>query len=164
MGAYMTVRQATLADLECVLRIYSQARAFMREQGNASQWAGGYPDESLLREDIRQHRLYLCVDDREILGVFCYFYGDDPTYAYIENGAWLNDRPYGVIHRIAVAVHGKGVAKFCFDYAFSRCRNLKIDTHADNFPMQKLLVKNGFAKCGTIYLENGDPRIAYQKI
>ncbi len=158
----MTVRLATSTDLDRVLQIYDGARAFMREQGNATQWAGGYPDRELLQEDIVQKRLHLCVDGEEILGVFCYFLGDDPTYAYIE-GAWLNDRPYGVIHRIAVAVHGKGVAKACFDYAFANCQNLKIDTHADNFPMQKSLAKNGFVKCGTIYLANGAPRIAYQK-
>ena len=28
--------------------------------------------------------------------------------------------------------------------------------------MQRQLEKNGFAKCGTIYLENGDSRTAYQ--
>ena len=159
----MTVREAALKDLPRILEIYDHARAFMREQGNASQWGNGYPSESLLREDIEQKRLYLCVDGEALLGVFCYFYGDDPTYAYIENGDWLNTAQYGVIHRIAVAEHGKGVAKFCFDYAFARCQNLKIDTHADNLPMQKSLLKNGFVRCGTIYLENGDPRIAYQK-
>ena len=159
----MTFRLATLSDLDRVLQIYESARAFMREQGNASQWAGGYPQRTLLQEDVAKGRLYLCVDEDDILGVFCYFFGDDPTYAHID-GAWLNDRPYGVIHRIAVAVHGRGVAKACFDYAFAKCQNLKIDTHADNFPMQKSLAKNGFVKCGTIYLENGDPRIAYQKI
>ena len=135
----------------------------MRAQGNASQWGNGHPSETLLREDIAQQRLYLCVENEAILGVFCYFFGDDPTYAYVEGGTWLNEAPYGVIHRIAVDVHGKGVAKFCFDYAFSRCQNLKIDTHADNLPMQSALNKNGFIRCGTIYLANGDPRIAYQK-
>lgn len=29
--------------------------------------------------------------------------------------------------------------------------------------MQKTLIKNGYRVCGTIYLENGDERIAFQK-
>ncbi|HNZ83431.1 MAG TPA: GNAT family N-acetyltransferase, partial [Sedimentibacter sp.] len=48
-------------------------------------------------------------------------------------------------------------------WCFEKCRNLKIDTHRDNIPMQNLLNKNGFIRCGIIYLENGDERIAYQK-
>jgi RimJ/RimL family protein N-acetyltransferase len=41
--------------------------------------------------------------------------------------------------------------------------NIRIDTHRDNAIMQHLLEKNGFVKCGIIYVEDGSPRIAYQK-
>jgi hypothetical protein len=30
--------------------------------------------------------------------------------------------------------------------------------------MQNLLIKNGFSKCGIIYLEDGAERLAFQKI
>lgn len=159
----MTIREAAIPDLPQILQIYEHARAYMREQGNLHQWTNGYPGENVLREDIALHRLYLCVDDEEILGVFCYFFGEDPTYRCIEDGAWLNDRPYGVIHRIAVAGHRKGIASFCFSHCYSLCRNLKIDTHEDNIPMRRSLAKNGFSRCGIIHLENGDPRIAFQR-
>ena len=35
--------------------------------------------------------------DREgqVVGVFCFIEGEDPNYARIEDGVWLNDRPYG---------------------------------------------------------------------
>ena len=39
----------------------------------------------------------------------------------------------------------------------------QIDTHKDNIPMQRVLLRNGFVYCGIIHLENGDERIAYQK-
>lgn len=159
----MKIEKATLASLETVLEIYADARAYMREHGNAEQWSGGYPSESILRADIERGNLYLCTEGEEILGVFCYFEGEDPTYGRIDGGAWLNDKPYGVIHRIAVAKHQRGVASFCFDACLARCHNLKIDTHKDNYPMQRSLEKNGFTRCGIIYLENGDERIAYQK-
>lgn len=159
----MQIISAGKEHLDKILEIYESARAYMRENGNRFQWAGGYPSRELLERDIECGQLYLCTEENEICGVFCYFEGEDPTYQNIYEGAWLNDRPYGVIHRIAVARHCRGVASFCFSHCFSRCQNLKIDTHADNLPMQKALAKNGFSRCGIIYLENGDPRIAYQK-
>ncbi|MBQ8276780.1 MAG: GNAT family N-acetyltransferase [Clostridia bacterium] len=167
MNPSLSIRPAVPADLPTVMQIYACARQYMRTQGNPTQWAGGYPPEALIREDIAQGYCHLCCDaeNGEILGVFCFFIGEDPTYRRIEDGAWLNDAPYGVIHRIAVGenAHRRGVASFCFAYAFERCGNVKIDTHLDNLPMQRSLEKNGFVRCGTIHLANGDPRIAYQK-
>lgn len=163
MNTNLTIRKATYADLPALMVIYDHARTYMREQGNKHQWDGGYPQITVIEEDISLGRLHICMDGEEIAGVFCFFKGNDPTYANIYDGAWLNDAPYGVIHRIAVAKHGVGVASFCFDYAFKACGNVKIDTHRDNIPMQNALQKNGFSRCGIIYLQSGDPRIAYQK-
>ncbi len=160
----MKIRVATENDLTTILQIYDGARAYMRENGNAEQWGGGYPGEALVRADIASGICRVCEDEGEIVGVFVCFAGEDPTYRVIYDGAWLNDRPYAVIHRIAVASHRRGVASFCFDYGFSLCRNLKIDTHRDNIPMQRSLSKNGFSYCGVILLENGEERLAYQKI
>ena len=159
----MEIRKATLADFETVKRIYADARRFMKEQGNPDQWGDRHPPVELLREDIEVGRLYLCVEGEEILGSFFFQVGDDPTYRVIHNGKWLNDAPYGVIHRIAVAKQGRGVASVCFDFALSQCKNVKIDTHKDNIPMQRALEKKGFSYCGIIYIASGDERIAYQK-
>lgn len=158
----MKIRKATLDELDPIMEIYDGARAYMREQNNPTQWGGGYPSRALIQADMEKGCCYVCEEDGELLGVFYYAEEADPTYVSID-GAWLNDRPYGVMHRIAVAARGRGVASFCFDACFSRCKNLKIDTHSDNIPMQRALEKNGFVRCGIIYLENGDPRFAYQK-
>ena len=160
----MNVRHAKRDELTTILSIYEQARTYMREQGNPTQWSGGYPDEAILKDDISKNQLYVCEEEGVILGVFCYFFGNDPTYLRIFDGNWLNDAPYGVLHRIAVSAHRKGVASFCFDFCFSKCQNLKIDTHRDNVPMQKSLVKNGFSYCGIIHVEDGTPRFAYDRI
>ena len=159
----MEICRAGVEQLPEILKIYENARRFMRENGNREQWQGGYPGEALLRADIEKGQLYLCMEGDEILGVFCYFEGVDPTYVRIYEGAWLNDRPYGVIHRIAVAAHQRGVATFCYAHCLALCKNLKIDTHRENYPMQHSLQKNGFTRCGIIYLESGDERIAFQK-
>ena len=159
----MTIRAARAAELGRILEIYADARKFMRENGNPDQWGEGYPPEELIREDVTGGRSYVCEEDGEILGVFYYAEGNDPTYEVIADGAWQNDAPYGVIHRIAVSAHGRGVAAACFAYAFARCGNVKIDTHENNLAMQRALAKNGFVRCGIIHLPDGSPRIAYQK-
>ena len=99
------------------------------------------------------------------MGVFTYIYGeDDPTYSQIQEGQWLNDDPYGVLHSVAAGVSGKGVGAFMLDWALENSGNVRIDTHEDNKPMQNLLIKKDFKYCGIIYLENGDPRRAFQCI
>ena len=161
----MEIVRAEKKHIPEIEEIYSAARRFMRDSGNMHQWVNGYPSRDIICEDIENGRLYLCVEGAEILCVFCYFFGDDPTYARIYEGAWKNAGKYGVIHRIAVSerAHGKGVTAFCFDWCFDRCKSLKIDTHRDNIPMQKALRKNGFEYCGIIYLASGDERLAYQR-
>lgn len=159
----MHIRTAKWEELPRIEEIYAAARAFMREQGNPNQWKTHHPAHELIVGDIEAERLFVCEEEGEILGVFYFAVGEDPTYRVIEDGAWLSDEPYGVIHRIAVAARGRGVAAFCFDHCFSICPNLRIDTHRDNLPMQRALEKNGFARCGIIYLENGEERVAYQK-
>lgn len=159
----MNIRKAKREELTRIEEIYAAARVFMREQGNPDQWKNQYPTRELIAQDIEKERLYACEQDGEILGVFYFALGEDPTYLLIEDGKWLSDDPYGVIHRIAVAARGRGVAAFCFEHCFSICPNIRIDTHRDNLPMQRALQKNGFVRCGIIHLENGEERIAYQK-
>ena len=158
----MKIRLAQMSELPLIMQIYADARAYMRANGNMEQWKGGLPTEETVRLDIESGYCHLCVEDDEILGVFAFLAGPDPTYLEID-GAWQNGDDYYVIHRVAVAKHQRGVASFCFDYCYERQKNLKIDTHRDNLPMQRALEKNGFIHCGTIRLANGDPRMAYQK-
>ena len=42
--------------------------------------------------------------------------------------------------------------------------SLRCDTHADNATMQHTLEKNGYIRCGTIYLADGAPRIGYERV
>ncbi len=158
----MKIRQANSNDLDAIMDIYEQARRFMRQQGNLNQWANGYPQKELMEKDIRNSNCYVCIIEEQIVGVFCYFQTPDPTYTNIYEGSWLNDEPYGVIHRIATVCHRRGIANACYEYALSKCPNLRIDTHHDNHPMQRSLEKYGFHRCGIIYLSDGNPRIAYQ--
>ena len=156
------IQKATMAQLPEILALYAKARIFMAQNGNPDQWGTNYPPEEMIRRDIETGKSYVNLKGGKLCAVFYFAVEEDPTYGYIA-GAWLNSRPYGVIHRIAVGESGKGVAAECFRFAYERCQNLRIDTHEKNIPMQHCLAKNGFSRCGIIYLEDGDPRIAYQK-
>ena len=159
----MRIRNTLETDLEKIGKIYENAKKFMRETGNPNQWNGERPNAQTAREDMEKGVGYVAEDAGEIVAVFMFSQENDPTYAKIE-GAWLSDAPYGVIHRIAVAKQGQGIIGYCIDQCFALCQNLRIDTHRDNLPMQRALLKRGFRYCGVIYLENGDERLAYQKI
>ena len=159
----MLIRKTTPSDLFAISDIYENAKRFMRDSGNPSQWNGGRPNVDSAREDMENGVGYVLEENGEILAVFMFSVGEDVTYKKIYNGSWLNSEPYAVIHRIAVKEQGRGLIDFCINYCFGICANLKIDTHRDNIPMQKALLKRGFKYCGIIYLENGDERLAYQK-
>ena len=162
----MIIRTAKENDLSQIRTIYNAAKVYMDISGNPNQWAVGYPPEEYLRQDIELSRLYVCEEDDKLCGVFMLSFQEDPTYHYID-GAWLNQEPYGVIHRIASDGTKKGIFQTVLEFCKEKMTeqgiaNLRIDTHADNKTMQHLVETYGFKRCGIIYLENGAPRIAYQ--
>ena len=164
----MQIRHSAEGDLPRMMEIYAYARAFMAEHGNPNQWGPTrWPPEALLRRDIREGHSYVCLDDGgKVIGTFFFTYGEDiePTYRRIEDGAWLDDSPYGVVHRIAGDGSRRGIGAFCINWAFEQCGHLRIDTHGDNTVMQKLVKKLGFVHCGTIHVEEDDyPRLAFEK-
>lgn len=158
------IRPATHGDLPKVMEMYAIARNFMRRSGNASQWTDGYPAEEYIVSEINTGHSFVCENQEgETVGTFCFIVGNDPTYAKIYEGEWLNNDLYGTVHRMASAGKEKGVAEACFHWCFSRCRNIRVDTHRDNRVMQNILEKLGFRYCGIIYVSNGTERLAYQK-
>ena len=161
----MIIRPITALEIAEANEIYEKAREFMRETGNPHQWNSVYPGVKDIKDGIEKGTSYVCCDGDEVVATFHFeANADDPTYRKIYDGEWKNDAPYGVIHRIAVKYQGRGIVGFCFDECFKICKNLKIDTHKDNIPMQKSLARAGFEYCGIILLESGDERMAYQKI
>ena len=140
----------------------------MPEHGNPNQWGPtNWPPRALILQDIAQGSSYVCVHEGRIVGTFFYLFGKDiePTYHRIVDGAWLDDSPYGVVHRIAGDCSVRGIGAFCINWAYDQCGHLRIDTHGDNTVMQNLVTKLGFVHCGTIYVEEDDyPRLAYEKL
>ncbi len=160
----MKIRKTTINDLDSVLDIYEKGRQYMRKHGNLEQWQNGYPQKDVITQDIENGVSFVVTDeDDKLIGVFAFIKGPDITYNEIFDGQWPNNKPYYVIHRIAVSEHRKGVASFVYEECLKKHPVLRIDTHRDNIPMQNSLKKNGFSYCGIIHLLSGDERLAYQK-
>ena len=133
------IRTAQPRDLARILEIYDYARGFMERTGNASQWGKHFPPEELLREDIRAQRLFVIE----------------------ENGAV---GAYGTIHRIAGDGQVHGLLRRAVDFGWERIPHLRIDTHENNRVMQYLIEKCGFSYCGVIHVDDGSPRLAYERV
>ena len=157
------VRKAETTDLPRILEIYAYAREFMAATGNPNQWGKTNPPRQTLERDIAEEKLHVVEDDAGICGVFFFSLGEDPTYREIFEGNWLSDAPYGTIHRIASCGRG-GVFGSCIDYCLGITGHLRIDTHNDNKVMQHVVEKHGFHRRGIIYIADGSPRIAYERI
>ncbi|MBG9980620.1 N-acetyltransferase [Facklamia sp. DSM 111018] len=157
------VRKANKQDLPHLQAIYDLGRSFQLQTGNLQQWEAGYPGQAQIERDYQAGHLYVLeVEESEtLLAVMALIPGKDPCYDQIE-GSWLNEDEYVTIHRIASNGLVRGAGRYLLKWAQDRYPNIKIDTHQDNGPMIHLLNKLSFVECGIIYLENGDPRKAFQ--
>ena len=160
----MEIRRATINDLDAIMPIFDEARGFMRRNGNLGQWTGGYPSREQIADDIALGHLYKAVDGDAILGVFFFAVMDEPTYHVID-GSWTYDRPYGVIHRIARGPSFPGsLLHEALAFASEVIDYIRVDTYCDNIPMQRALEREGFTRCGIIWIADGSERIAFDRL
>lgn len=156
------IRLATAADFDEIMRVYDAARAYMRANGNPTQWKDAYPQPELVISDIETGNMYVhCGDDGIVHACFGMFEGEDPTYAYIE-GKWHDSAPYVAVHRVASDGTLRGVFRQTFEFVSAKHPHIRIDTHKDNITMQKAVTSCGFKYCGIIYVGDGTPRMAYE--
>lgn len=157
-----TLRPATADDLPAIASVFSAARQFMAAQGNPTQWGSSYPPEELLAADIAAGRARAFVDETGAVHGYVSIQVDpEPAYARVD-GAWLQPGPYATIHRIATDGTFRGALTQALAEARRLAPAIRLDTHADNLPMQRAAEKLGFRRCGTIWVEDGTPRIAYE--
>ena len=173
----MQIRPTEHNDLDAVMSIIEEARRTIAALG-IDQWQNGSPNRAMIEEDISLGQGRAVTLNGEIVGTFALILDGEPTYDIVEEGAWsLPDRTetgewsYLAIHRVAISVasRGTGVSTAIIRYAEDTARAhgraaLRIDTHEGNVVMRRMLEKHGFICRGVIHLENGDPRVAYEKL
>lgn len=168
----MIIRKTTNLDVDKVEAIFEEARGTIATLG-INQWQDGYPSREVILSDMAEDQSYV-VCDCDVCATFAMLLAEEPTYRKIYEGHWLtgdDSREYVAIHRVAILVsmRGRGVASEIISHAASFAKengrkSLRIDTHRGNVVMRKMLEKNGFSYCGIIYLQNGDERVAYEKV
>lgn len=158
----MTIRKTTVEDIPRRQEIFEIGRKYQQENGNPNQWKPGYPGVAALHDDIEAGTGYVVEHDGKIVGTFALIYGEDPTYGYIEDGAWKSAEPYAAIHRVASDGSVRGLGDVILQWCIHQAGHVRIDTHHDNKTMQHVIEKNGFQYCGVIYLADGSPRVAYE--
>ncbi|MBR6781854.1 MAG: GNAT family N-acetyltransferase [Clostridia bacterium] len=173
----MFIRATTPADIPAVMAIIEEARRTIAALG-IDQWQNGSPNTAMIMKDVDGGQGRVVVLEGEVVGTFAVIDNGEPVYAVMEDGAWLTpDRDaegnwtYIALHRVAISVahRGSGISTAIIEYAEDCARSLgrcsiRIDTHEGNVVMRRMLERHGFIRCGTIHLENGDPRVAYEKI
>ncbi len=115
----LTIRPALPGDLPTLRKIFDAAKQFMHTHGNPHQWDGPYPEDALLLDQIARGVCYLVEAAGKAVGTFCCLPSPDPTYAEID-GAWPEDGPYFVVHRLASDGRARGVAAACFAFCAAR--------------------------------------------
>ncbi|MBS4762317.1 GNAT family N-acetyltransferase [Carnobacteriaceae bacterium zg-ZUI252] len=165
------LRLATFNDMPILLKIIDDAIAYLKSSG-VNQWQDGYPNESVLRDDIEKQHLYVMEHFGKVVGMSVIQTLKEDTYDTIE-GRWLTQGDYVTVHRCAIeqGERGKQLGKQLFleieKYVESMgIHSIKIDTHEDNQVMQQLLKTLNYTYCGIIYLNNPsqDARLAYEKV
>ena len=169
----MEIRKAKDADFGAMQALFDEARGTIATLG-INQWQNGEPAPEVVREDIALGQSYVITDGDALCATFALMNESEPLYDNIYNGEWKtgnDNRNYQAIHRVAVAVfmRGKGTSTQIINYAAEVARSrgrvsLRIDTHEGNAVMRRMLEKHGFELCGVIYLKNGDPRVAYERV
>ena len=147
---------------------------------DSPQWQDEYPNRLDIEDDMAHGASYVAVDeDGSVLGVMALSFDGEETYDAID-GTWLTASDsrhptYAVIHRCAVSAQaargGVMTAMFSEGERIARGRgaaSMRIDPHERNIPMQGLVAKLGYTRCGVItlpYPEECDPlRVAFEKV
>ncbi len=167
----INIRKTTPADVDAIVPILEEARRTIADLG-IDQWQNGYPNREVIEEDVRLGHSYVLTNDGQVIGTFAFIRDGEPLYDVIEGGHWQSgddNHNYDTVHRVAISVasRGSGVSTDMVNFAAEHARaagktSVRIDTHRGNLVMRRMLEKHGFVPCGTIYLANGDPRVAYE--
>lgn len=168
----MYIRQTRLEDIDRLIEVFEGAKEILKESDNFDQWGEEHPERSIIENDINQNQSYVVVRDEEdigpvepgvIVGTFMLQKAPDDNYKNILKGAWLNDDPHVVVHRVASSNEMKGVGTYIFDYLTSTYSNIRIDTTEKNKPMLALLKKYNFKRCTVVDIEHST-RVGFQYV
>ena len=169
------LKQANINDIDNVMMVINSAKKYLKNQG-LQQWNldDGYPSKETLKNDILNKTCYILINNDDVIGTMSILLTPDENYEEIYDGKWLTNNKYASIHRIAVRedFHNQSIGKVMLELAeeiviYNNIKSIRIDTHKNNIPMQKTLIKSSYTKCGFIILkrtQTDNLRDAFEKV
>ena len=161
-------RKAVAIDSPQIWMILQQAIQRRKEDGS-NQWQDGYPNETVVANDIANGYGYVLADGETIVGYTAVLLNDEPEYAKIV-GKWITDEEFVVFHRVAVSNDylGQGLAVKLIQHIeeiakANNIKSIKADTNFDNPAMMKIFEKLGYVYCGEVFFR-GSARRAYELV
>lgn len=163
-----TFRKAILGDLPQIWTVLQKAILRRKEDGS-NQWQDGYPNPSVIENDIAFGSGFVLADGDTIAGYVAILINSEPAYTEIE-GKWLTAGDFVVFHRVAISEDylGRGLSGkilgFIEEFALqNKLPSVRADTNFDNAAMRHVFEKSGYIYCGEVFFR-GSPRMAYEKV
>ena len=169
-------RPAERSDLDDIMLAIRQAKNYLKKH-RVDQWQSGYPDESMVIEDLERGEGHVMTYCDRFAGYFMLTKEPQAEYALLTDGKWRSTGLYCTLHRTCVQAEyrGSGMADRLMAEAEALARALgaqalRADTHRHNEPMKALLRRSGFVYRGNIRIEpeaerGHDPaRQAFEKV
>jgi GNAT superfamily N-acetyltransferase len=151
-----------------IWQIMLDAKAQMKRLGS-KQWQDDYPTRELIAKDIQCGMGYVLDDGDEVIAYAAVVYTGEPLYEHLV-GQWLDDEPYVVVHRLAVAekMKKRGIATLFMKKVEMLSRDkgvfrFRIDTNFDNHYMLNMFKTLGFVYRGSVDYGAHGSRMAFDK-
>jgi ribosomal protein S18 acetylase RimI-like enzyme len=147
----MTIRPATLKDVDAILQLIAEVVPLMNASGNF-QWDSHYPNRQVFEKDIALKQLWAADIDGQLAGIAAITTSQQAEYANV--GMDVTQTAI-VTHRLAVSIHHRGlrIAETLLlqaeKVAAERGINiLRIDTNSNNKATRRLFPKLGYEFMG----------------
>ena len=75
----MQIRKAVYEDVKQMMHIVHQAQSDLKAM-NVDQWQNGYPNETVLKQDIALEKGYVIDQDNRVVGLMVISCNDETTY------------------------------------------------------------------------------------
>lgn len=149
----MDIRLAKISDIDEILVVLKE----VVKHNPCTKWNSNYPNRDIITNDINNKDLYILIANEEIVGSVVLNSEEDINYNKV---SWDKKGEALIIHRLFTSPKyaGKGYGKFMIEKCKEIARELeydsiRLDTHQDNLPAQKLYEKLGFNNKGKIELD-----------
>lgn len=179
---YYACRPAAREDFGRVSALLDVGHETMAELGIDEGRNKKYPSSRRLMHSIKNGTTHVVEDGSgRLIAVFAVSFSPDKNYARdLEGGAWLTDtdaqpQPYAELHWVAVdgPARRRGVGMFILDKADQIARaggraSIRADVYGQNAPMQNLLEKHGYRRCGVVVIRDAlgreKRRVGYERL